>query len=113
EVNSCATGSLFHQHRFQPFRAARVDNGIDSRLLAQAGVHHQVIDVALGPIDVEVLLDEGCALAVGGIDDLFRMGLTGAVLANALNLEVTRSVKEHMKGVVPSSQVIGSAASDN
>ena len=52
-------------------------------------------------------------LPIGGIDHTLRVRLTSAVLANAVDLELTRSVKKYMKCVFPIGKVIRSAAPYN
>jgi hypothetical protein len=87
-----------------------VKNGADRRILSNAGVDHQVVDMPLRPVDVEVLFDKGCALPVGRIDDLDGMFARSAILADTFDLVIAWCIEKHVESIVTAGEVVRRSA---
>ena len=82
-------------------------------LVAKRGINHGVVDGAVRPFDVEILLDEIDALAINGIHELLGFLLTFAASQEAAHFIFSGSVKEHTQRVWAGSQKMLRPPSDD
>ncbi len=85
-------------------------HGLDHELIAEFGVDHQVVEGAVGPLGVEIVADEGGALAVNFTDELQRFLFGFADRFEAADFFVNRGVGEEVEGVATAAKKIGGAA---
>ncbi len=71
-----------------------VQNHVNDGLIADRGIDHGVVDGAVRPFDVEILLDEIGALPIDGIHELFGFLLTLAASQQAAALYLPSERKE-------------------
>jgi hypothetical protein len=77
---------------------------VNDGLIADRRIDHGVVNGAVRPFDVEILLDEIDALAVNDIHELLGFLLTFAASQEAAHFIFSGSVKKHAQGVGAASQ---------
>src|SRR5215469_17682709 len=89
-----------------------VENHGDDFVVPDHGIDHHVVEASGGPVRVEVMLDEGDALAIDGIDQILGIGLGFAKFHLAADFFRIGGVEKDVKSVAAGAQEIGSAAPD-
>src|SRR5579872_92275 len=79
----------------------RIENRLHHTVFAERGVDHEVEEVTCRPLELEVLLDIGRAIAIHGLGQLHRLRLGLAGFAQAAHLLFERSIDEDMKHIGP------------
>ncbi len=89
-----------------------VEDGFDDGGVADGRIQHDVIEGAGRPVGIEVVLDEGDALAVHGVDGIFGVGFPHPLFPQAAEFLGTGRVEKDVEGVATFAEKEGSAASD-
>ena len=76
-----------------------IQNHVDDGLIADRSIDHGVVNGAVRPFNVEILLDEIGALAVNSIHQQLGVLLTLAASQEAPHFIISRSVKKHAQRV--------------
>jgi hypothetical protein len=78
----------------------KIQNDVKDRLIADRSIDHRVVNGAIRPFDVKLLLDEIGAPLINGIHELlgFFLALSGS--QQAPDLVLSRSVKKHAQRVL-------------
>jgi hypothetical protein len=91
----------------------KIQNHVNDGLIADRSIDHGVVNGAVGPFDVEILLDEIGALPIHGIHELFGFLLALAASQQAPHFIFSRSVKKHTQRVLAALEKLLRAPSDD
>src|SRR5215813_7670507 len=83
-----------------------VQDRVDGSALAHIGIHHQMELVPVGPVHVEILLDESRAFLIDSLGEMRGITFALATGTQAADLVLERSVDENVEGVAATLQVI-------
>ena len=84
----------------------RIEDDLDGRLIAHAGIHHKVKAMPPGPVDIEIPLDEIRAVAIHRLGQLNRFLFAFAGRPQPSDPFLEGSVDENMKGVRAMAEII-------